>query len=47
MVTGTFTAVPFEDTTTVVSLRETDRTTGGGEKLVFPPHPVTAGLNTA
>jgi hypothetical protein len=46
IVTGTFTAVPFGGTTTVVSLTETDRTTGGGEKLVFPPQPVTAGMNT-
>ena len=31
---------------TVVSLTETDKTMGGGEKLVFPPHPVTARVNT-
>jgi hypothetical protein len=47
IVTGMFTAVPFGGTTTVVSLTETDRTMGGGEKLVFPPHPVTPRMSTA
>jgi hypothetical protein len=41
-----FTAVSFGGTTTVVSFTETDRTMGGGEKLVFPPHPVKARMNT-
>jgi hypothetical protein len=45
IVTGTFTAVSFGGTTTVVSLTETDRTMGGGEKLVFPPHPFAARMN--
>src|SRR5229473_235402 len=46
MVTGTFTAVPFGGTTTVVLFTETDRTMGGGAKLVFPPHPVSVRMNT-
>jgi hypothetical protein len=39
MTTGIFTGVPFGATTTVVSLTETERLIGGGEKLVLPPQP--------
>jgi hypothetical protein len=42
-----FTAVPSGGTTTVVSLTETERLIGGGEKLVPPPHPVAAKTNAA
>ena len=42
MVTGTFTGIPFGDTTMVVLLTETERLIGGGEKAALLPQAIKA-----